>query len=144
MAVLREIQQTQQGVEQRLEKLANSNTHILASLHAAERIHLQRMQIDTNGRDVDAWCRVRGNVELDDLVDPGEDMIFMIESSPKQTLSSREGCALESAARNSELGVVMVRVGRMLDLRDNTTCQLYTRSQPRRTSPLSVQRLSSH
>ena len=136
MAVLREIQETQQGVEQRLEKLANSNTHILASLNAAERIHLQRMQIDTNGRDVEAWCRVRGNVELDDLVDPGEDMIFMIESSPKETLSSREGCALESAARNSELGVVMVRVGRMLDLRDNTTCQLYTRSQSRRASPL--------
>ena len=60
--------------------------------------------------------------------DLGEDNIFMIESSPKETLSSREGCALESAARNSELAVVMVRLGQMLDLRDNTTCQLYTRS----------------
>ena len=69
-------------------------------------------------------------VRLGNLVDQvlGEDNIFMIESSPKETLSSREGCALESAARNSELAVVMVRLGEILDLRDNTTCQIYTRS----------------
>ena len=55
--------------------------------------------------------------------------IFLIESSPKEVLSSREACALESAARNSELHVVMVRVGTWLDLTDNTTCQIYTRFQ---------------
>ena len=61
----------------------------------------------------------------------GEDNIFIIESSPSDLLSSRVGCALESAARNSGLHVVMVRVGEQLDLRDNTTCQLYTRLVPR-------------
>ena len=68
-------------------------------------------------------------IELQNIEDVslGEDNIFFIESSPKELLSSRESCALESAARNSGLGVVMVRVGRMLDLRDNTTCQIYSR-----------------
>ena len=68
-------------------------------------------------------------MELADLaaVELGEDCIFFIESSPKEVLSSREACALESAARNSELRVVMVRLGRSLDLADNTTCQVYTR-----------------
>ena len=70
-----------------------------------------------------------GKVELADLaaVELGEDCIFFIESSPKEVLSSREACALESAARNSELRVVMVRLGRGLDLADNTTCQVYNR-----------------
>ena len=70
-----------------------------------------------------------GKVELADLaaVELGEDCIFFIESSPKEVLSSREACALESAARNSELRVVMVRLGRSLDLADNTTCQVYNR-----------------
>ena len=70
-----------------------------------------------------------GKIELQDIQDVtlGEDNIFFIESSPKEVLSSREGCALESAARNSGLMVVMVRVGRSLDLRDNTTCQIYSR-----------------
>ena len=70
-----------------------------------------------------------GKIELQDIQDVtlGDDNIFFIESSPKEVLSSREGCALESAARNSGLMVVMVRVGRSLDLRDNTTCQLYYR-----------------
>ena len=80
----------------------------------------------------DTDCGARDKVNLPYLLEQDlghlrEDNIFMIESSPKETLSSREGCALESAARNSELGVVMVRVGEMLDLGDNTTCQLYTR-----------------
>ena len=70
-----------------------------------------------------------GKVELEELaaVELGEDCIFFIESSPKEVLSSREACALESAARNSELRVVMVRLGRSLDLADNTTCQVYNR-----------------
>ena len=70
-------------------------------------------------------------IELQNIenVSLGEDNIFFIESSPKEVLSSRESCALESAARNSGLRVVMVRVGRVLDLTDNTTCQIYSRSK---------------
>ena len=76
----------------------------------------------------DAQCSSK--VKLPNISDQpvGEDNIFIIESSPREVLSSRVGCALESAARNSGLHVVMVRVGELLDLRDNTTCQLYTRS----------------
>ena len=57
----------------------------------------------------------------------GENSVFFIESSPKQILSSREACALESASRNSELNVIMVRVSATLDLTDNSTCQIYSR-----------------
>ena len=56
-----------------------------------------------------------------------ENSIFFIESSPKEILSSREACALESASRNSELKVIMVRVSPTLDLTDNTTCQIFSR-----------------
>ena len=55
----------------------------------------------------------------------GDNNIFIIESSPREVLSSREACAVESAARNSELDVIMVRVGEEMDLTDNTTCQIY-------------------
>ena len=54
--------------------------------------------------------------------------MFFLETAGRSWLTPREACALESAARNSGLNVVMVRVGELLDLRDNTTCQLYTRS----------------
>ena len=88
--------------------------------------HSERQRIE------DTDCGARDKVNLPNILEQDlgrfrEDNIFMIESSPKETLTSREGCALESAARNSKLGVVMVRVGEMLDLGDNTTCQLYTR-----------------
>ena len=99
-------------------------------------------EISPNSKDT---CDVESNTQCVGYADPskecgrkidlqniedvslGEDNIFFIESSPKEVLSSRESCALESAARNSGLRVVMVRVGRMLDLRDNTTCQIYSR-----------------
>ena len=59
--------------------------------------------------------------------DIGKNNIFFIETSPKENLTSREACALESAARNSELIVHMVRVSPFLDLKDNTTCEIYKR-----------------
>ena len=59
--------------------------------------------------------------------DIGQNNIFFIETSPKENLTSREACALESAARNSELIVHMVRVSPFLDLKDNTTCEIYKR-----------------
>ena len=89
--------------------------------------------VDSCEKDSEIQCEVpdicNTKITLEDIEDHeiGEDNIFMIESSPKETLSSREACALESAARNSELEVVMVRVGPVLDLQDNTTCQLYSR-----------------
>ena len=127
-----EMQETQLRADQRLQQLTNINTNILARLNSVESIALQRRKIERERSDGVDCGGVRARVKLDNLVqqdlgDLGEDNIFMIESSPKETLTSREGCALESAARNSGLGVVMVRVGEMLDLGDNTTCQIYTR-----------------
>ena len=129
-----EMRETQLRVEQRLDKLEDINTNILTRINSVERNYLQRMEVDRERNDeANVDCGgVRARVKLDNLVDQdledlGEDNVFMIESSPKESLSSREGCALESAARNSQLAVVMVRVGQMLDLGDNTTCQVYTR-----------------
>jgi len=70
-----------------------------------------------------------GKVELENILDKeiGEDNIFLIETSEKEVISPREACALESAARNSGLSVVMVRVGKVLDKSDNTTCQVLDR-----------------
>ena len=96
-------------------------------------ISLTEDSVDSCEKDNEIQCEVpdicKTKIKLDDIEDHeiGEDNIFMIESSPKETLSSREACALESAARNSELQVVMVRVGQVLDLHHNTTCQLYSR-----------------
>jgi len=63
-------------------------------------------------------------INLDSL-ELGEDNIFFVETSEKEVVTPREGCALESSARNSGLSVVMVRAGTHLDLTDNTTCSLY-------------------
>ena len=67
-----------------------------------------------------------GKVELADILDQdvGEDNIFFIETSPKEVITPREACSLESAAHNSGLRVVMVRAGKVLDKSDNTTCQI--------------------
>ena len=131
--ILRDIQRE---MEQRLEQLSNINKNILARLNSVERYYLQSLKTEREGEERSEEDQCGGNtsrvmldnIDQQDPGDLGEDKIFMIESSPKETLSSREGCALESAARNSGLHVVMVRVGELLDLRDNTTCQLYTRS----------------
>lgn len=68
-----------------------------------------------------------GKVELKDIqeLELGKDNIFFVETSPKEVITPREGCAVESAVRNSGLSVVVVRVGQELDLSDNTTCQVY-------------------
>ena len=55
----------------------------------------------------------------------GEDCVFFLETSTRRQLSPREGCALESAVRNSGLRVVMLRLADSLDLADNTTCHIY-------------------
>jgi len=67
-----------------------------------------------------------GKVELANILDHdiGEDNIFFMETSPKEVITPREACSLESAARNSGLHVVMVRAGKVLDKSDNTTCQI--------------------
>jgi len=68
----------------------------------------------------------KGKVELQDILDQdiGEDNIFFIETSPKEVITPREACSLESAAGNSGLHVVMVRTGKALDMSDNTTCHI--------------------
>ena len=70
-----------------------------------------------------------GKVELADILDQevGEDNIFFIETSEKEVITPREACSIESAARNSDLSVVMVRAGKVLDKSDNTTCQMINR-----------------
>ena len=89
---------------------------------------------ESNALDVD-YCkegnRCEGKIELSDILDQkiGEDNIFFIETSSKDVIAPREACALESASRNSGLHVVMVRVGKVLDKSDNTTCQILNHFQ---------------
>ena len=49
----------------------------------------------------------------------------MIESSGRPTVNARQACAVESAAIKSGFPVVLIMTSLYLDLRDNTTCQLY-------------------
>ena len=56
-----------------------------------------------------------------------ESPVFMIESSGRDTLNARQACAVESAALKSGFNVVLILTSSYLDLRDNTTCQLYMR-----------------
>ena len=60
-----------------------------------------------------------------DQVSSVENALFMMETSGRGTLNSRQACAVESAAMRSGLVVHMVMFSSQLDLRDNTTCQLY-------------------
>ena len=72
-------------------------------------------------------ARCEGEVALGRLEEEelGEDCVFMLETSDRRVVTPRVACALESAASNSGLRVVMLRVGATLDLADNTTCHLY-------------------
>ena len=80
-------------------------------------------------------CRVlvTGRIQLSiitmyipiDQVSSIENGLFMMETSGRGTLNSRQACAVESAAMRSGLVVHMVMFSSQLDLRDNTTCQLY-------------------
>ena len=53
--------------------------------------------------------------------------LFMIEASGRPTLNARQACAVESALKESGFNVVLILTSTYLDLRDNTTCQLYMR-----------------
>jgi len=53
--------------------------------------------------------------------------LFMIESSGRPTLDARQACAVESAVLKSGFNVVLILTSPFLDLRDNTTCQIYMR-----------------
>lgn len=68
-------------------------------------------------------------IQLPNIVDQkiGGNNIFFMETSPKETITPRVGCALESASRYSGLQVIMVRASPTLDLTHNTTCQMYSR-----------------
>jgi len=54
-----------------------------------------------------------------------ENGLFMMETSGRGTLSPRYACSVESAAMRSGLVVHLVMFSSQLDLRENTTCQLY-------------------
>ena len=51
--------------------------------------------------------------------------LFMMETSGRAKLTARQACAVESAAYRSGLAVYVVMFSDNLQLKDNTTCQLY-------------------
>ena len=50
--------------------------------------------------------------------------VIMVETSGSASLTPRQACSVEAAARRSGLGVVVVMMSSRLDLSDNTTCYL--------------------
>ena len=50
--------------------------------------------------------------------------VIMVETTGLASLDARQACCVESAARRSGLGVVVVMMSERLDLTDNTTCFL--------------------
>ena len=62
---------------------------------------------------------------LSDQVSSIENGLFMMETSGRGTLNTRQACGVESAAMRSGLSVHLLMFSSQLDLRDNTTCQLY-------------------
>ena len=64
-------------------------------------------------------------LKTQDKVSSIENALFMMETSGRGTLDSRQACAVESAAMRSGLTVHLVMFSSQLDLMDNTTCQLY-------------------
>ena len=65
--------------------------------------------------------------------------LFMIESSGRNTLTARQACAVESAVLQSGMQVILVVMASNLDLRDNTTCYLYMKSNKVKIFSLDVQ-----
>ena len=62
---------------------------------------------------------------ITDQISSIENGLFMLETSGRGTLNTRQACAVESAAMRSGLVVHLVMISTHLDLRENTTCQLY-------------------
>ena len=60
-----------------------------------------------------------------DQISSIENGLFMLETSGRGTLNTRQACAVESAAMRSGLVVHLVMFSTHLELRENTTCQLY-------------------
>ena len=54
--------------------------------------------------------------------------LFMMETSGRRRLTTRQACSVESAAKRSGLTVNLIMFSSFLDLKDNTTCQLYMHS----------------
>jgi len=82
----------------------------------------------------------KGQRNLENLLDQeiGSDNIFFLETGPKQTITGREACALESAVGQSGLHVIMVRANRTLDLADNSTCYISSLFSSSHSNKLSI------
>ena len=59
------------------------------------------------------------------MVGKTSNALFMMETSGRSTLRSRQSCAIESAAGKSGMVVYVIMFSPELDLTDNTTCYLY-------------------
>ena len=60
-----------------------------------------------------------------DTLNTVDNALFMMETSGRSQLTARQACGVESAARKSGLAVHLILFSPLLDLTDNTTCQLY-------------------
>lgn len=77
---------------------------------------------------IDGVCqgslRLTTDIPLPQLGEPVNNLFFL-ETSGRSTLDSRQACAIESAARMSEMNVIVTIRNETLSLDSNVTCQLY-------------------
>ena len=70
--------------------------------------------------------------------------LFMVESSGRNTLTARQACAVESAVQQSGMQVILVVMATYLDLRDNTTCYLYMKSDKLKIFSLDIEKFAEN
>ena len=68
----------------------------------------------------------------------------MVESSGRNTLTARQACAVESAVQQSGMQVILVVMATYLDLRDNTTCYLYIKSDKLKIFSLDIKKFAEN
>ena len=68
----------------------------------------------------------------------------MVESSGSKTLTARQACAVESAVQQSGMQVILVVMATYLDLRDNTTCYLYMKSDKLKIFSLDIEKFAEN
>lgn len=84
------------------------------------------------GHDLGLADYCRGSLKLTTdipVLHDGEQVnnLFFLETSGRPTLNLRQACAIESAARMSEMDVIVAIKNETLSLNNNITCQLIKR-----------------
>ena len=85
---------------------------------------------------------MKPNWPFKDQTDSIQSSLFLVESSGRRTLNARQACAVESAALQSGMEVILVVKATQLDLKDNTTCYLFMKKNTVKIYSIDVEAFS--